>query len=272
MSIIPHLEYYPDTRPGIRRERRGRGFSYIAPDGTRIDDRSERKRLSSLGIPPAWERVWICPLSKGHLQATGRDVKARKQYRYHPEWSAFRAQKKFDDLKAFGDGLPGLRRRILRDLRNTDAGDKDFAIAAVLALMDRASLRVGTQDYARENGTFGATTLRGRHMRLENGTLNLSYQGKGGFKIEKSLKDRTLNRVLSRLDDLPGPNLMSWQDNDGTARAITSGEINGFLTDYFGNDMLTAKTFRTWSGSVAALDVAMITDKPTIQAMSEAAA
>ncbi|WP_299784054.1 DNA topoisomerase IB [uncultured Marivita sp.] len=272
MSIIPHLEYYPDSRPGIRRERRGKGFSYIAPDGTRIRDQSMRRRLSDLAVPPAWEDVWICPLDKGHLQATGRDVKARKQYRYHPDWSAFRAQQKFAHLSDFGEKLPGLRRRILRDLRNADAGDQDFAVAAVIALIDRASLRVGTPDYARENRTFGATTLRKRHLNLDPDGLCLKYQGKGGVKIEKSLNDRTLNRVLSRLDDLPGPELMSWVDDDGTPRSVTSGEVNAFLTDYLENEALTAKTFRTWNGSVAALDAALSGDKPTIKAMTEAAA
>lgn len=272
MSTIPHLEYYPDSRPGIRRERRGTGFSYLAPDGTRIRDASMRQRLSDLAVPPAWEDVWICPLDKGHLQATGRDVKARKQYRYHPDWSAFRAQQKFAHLSEFGEKLPSLRRRILRDLRNAEAGDHDFAVAAVIALIDRASLRVGTPDYARENRTFGATTLRKRHLDLDPKGLCLTYRGKGGTQIEKALKDRTLNRVFSRLDDLPGPELMSWLDEEGTPRSVTSGEVNTFLTEHLGNDALTAKTFRTWNGSVAALNVALSEERPTIKAMSEAAA
>lgn len=271
MPITPQLEYYPDTRPGIRRERRGRGFSYIAPDGTRISDSTARKRLEALAVPPAWEKVWICPLDIGHLQATGRDTKARKQYRYHPDWSAFRAERKFTHLKDFGDKLPGLRRRILRDLRRSDAGDHAFAIAAVLALMDRASLRVGTPDYARENKTFGATTLRARHLSIDNGELRLAYTGKGGARIRKSLRDKTLNRVLSRLDDLPGPDLMTWIDAEGDTRTVTSGEVNGFLTEYLEDDALTAKTFRTWNGSVAALQVALSEERPTIKAMSKAA-
>lgn len=271
MSIIPHLEYYPDSKPGIRRERRGTGFSYIAPDGTRIDSRAERRRLSGLAVPPAWEDVWICPLDKGHLQATGRDVKARKQYRYHPDWSTFRAQQKFAHLRDFGQKLPGLRRRILRDLRNADAGDQDYAIAAVIALIDRASLRVGTADYARENRTFGATTLRKRHLKIDPGGLELTYRGKGGVRIEKSLRDRTLNRVLSQLDDLPGPELMAWIDDAGEPRSVTSGDVNAFLTDFLENDALTAKTFRTWNGSVAALQAALSADEPTIKTMTEAA-
>ena len=272
MPNLPDLEYYPDSRPGIRRERRGRGFSYVAPDGTRISDTTLRQRLTDLAVPPAWEDVWICPLDKGHLQATGRDVKYRKQYRYHPDWSAFRAQLKFKHLATFGEKLPSLRRRILRDLRTNTAGDHDFAIAAVVALIDRASLRVGTPDYARDNSTFGATTLRGRHLNIEDGMLTLRYKGKGGTAIEKALRDKTLNRVFSRLDDLPGPELMSWVDENGTARAVTSGEVNAFLTTYLEDEALTAKTFRTWNGSVAALETAFSSDRPTIKAMSEAAA
>ncbi|MFA8386896.1 MAG: DNA topoisomerase IB [Pelagibaca sp.] len=270
--MLPDLEYYPDSRPGIRRKRRGSGFSYLAPDGTRIENPSVRKRLSDLAVPPAWEDVWICPLDRGHLQATGRDIKSRKQYRYHPEWSTFRAQRKFAHLADFGDKLPGMRRRVLRDLRKADAGDQNFAIAAVIALIDRASLRVGAQDNVRRNHTFGATTLRSRHLHINDGLLQLDYHGKGGTKIEKTLRDRTLNRVLSRLDDLPGPELMSWLDDSGTARAVTSGDVNDYLTSFFKDDALTAKTFRTWNGSAAALRVALQDGPPTIKAMSEAAA
>lgn len=272
MSSAAHLEYYPDNRPGIRRERRGRGFSYIAPDGTRIEQKAERARLNALAVPPAWEQVWMCPLVNGHLQATGRDVKTRKQYRYHKEWSAFRSKRKFAHLPAFGEKLPSLRSRILRELRNADAGDRTFAIAAVLALIDHASLRVGAPDYTQANKTYGATTLRKRHLSLDSHALRLSYTGKGGAKIEKTLNDRTLNRALSRLDDLPGPELMSWVDEDGAARAVTSGEINAFLTDYLENTDLTAKTFRTWNGSVAAMEIAMRDECPTIKSMIEAAA
>ncbi|MCL3882034.1 DNA topoisomerase IB [Marivita sp. GX14005] len=272
MSDAPDLIYYPDDRPGIRRQRRGRGFSYLAPDGTRIADRTERKRITALAVPPAWEDVWICPLPAGHLQATGRDARTRKQYRYHPDWTAFRAARKYDHLADFGEALPRLRRRILSDLRDNDAGDRAFAIAAVLALIDRAGLRIGTQDYARENKTYGATTLRSRHLDLSGDRLRLRYRGKGGQMVTKTLKDQTLNRVLTRLDDLPGPELIGWIDEDGAARSVTSDQINGFLTDYLDNSALTAKTFRTWNGSVAALDAALAGDKPTIKSLSEAAA
>ncbi|SEK24054.1 DNA topoisomerase-1 [Roseivivax marinus] len=272
MKAVPDLIYYPDDRPGIRREKRGRGWSYIAPDGTRIEDRAERKRLNALAVPPAYEDVWICPEPLGHLQATGRDARARKQYRYHPDWTAYRARRKFEHLAAFGAALPGLRRRIQHDLREGEAGEQSFAIAAVLALIDRAHLRVGNPDYARENETYGATTLRPRHLDLHEGGLRLTYAAKGGQRVAKTLRDRTLHRTLAQLDDLPGPTLVSWIDEDGTSRAVTSGEVNAFLSGQIGTDGMTAKTFRTWSGSVAALEVALSEEKPTIKAMSEAAA
>ncbi|WP_425071886.1 DNA topoisomerase IB [Sagittula sp. S175] len=267
--MSPSLTYYPDSRPGIRRERRGRGFSYIAPDGTRIDAAKERRRIEALAVPPAYEDVWICPLPKGHLQATGRDARERKQYRYHPDWRAWRDAQKYDQLAAFGDCLPGLRRRIRSVLRQSEAGDHDFAVAAILALLDRASLRVGHADYARENKTFGATTLRRRHLRLDGDALRLTFRGKGNKLIRKELGDATLNRVLTRLGDLPGPQLVSWLDGD-TPRAVTSDEVNAWLADSAG-DGVTAKTFRTWNGSVAALEAALRAEKPTIKGMAEAA-
>ncbi|MFD1341043.1 DNA topoisomerase IB [Litorisediminicola beolgyonensis] len=272
MQTLPDLVYYPDSRPGIRRERRGRGWSYIAPDGTRIARGTERRRLEALAVPPAYEDVWICPEPRGHLQATGRDARERKQYRYHEDWTAFRSKQKFDHLAAFGATLPSLRRRIQRDLRDGEAGEHGFAIAAVLALIDRASLRVGNSDYARENRTFGATTLRPRHLELSEDGLKLAYRGKGGTKVEKSLRDRTLNRVLGQLDDLSGPTLISWEDDDGAARQVTSGEVNAFLAGHTGVDAISAKTFRTWTGSVAALETALVEESPTIKALSEAAA
>lgn len=214
----------------------------------------------------------MCPDPRGHLQATGRDDRKRKQYRYHADWTAFRARKKFAHLAAFGAALPSLRQRILRDLRDHEAGDHDFAVAAILALLDRANLRVGNPDYARQNKTFGATTLRSRHLDLTEDEVRLDYRAKGGEKVKKRLRDRTLNRVLERLDDLDGPTLVAWEDTDGTARSVGSDTINARLADWTGEAAITAKTFRTWNGSAAALDVAMRSETVTIKAMTEAAA
>ena len=198
--------------------------------------------------------------------------KARKQYRYHADWTALRASKKFDHLVDFGTALPGLRRRILRDLRNNDAGDRSFAIAAVLALIDRACLRIGSAATARENGVYGATTLRSRHVDLSDGSIQLNYRAKGGQQVTNELRETTLNQVFAKLDDLPGQDLMTWINDDGEAQTVTAGEVNAFLTGYLENDALTAKTFRTWNGAVAALDAFFADDTPSIKALTEAAA
>ncbi|WP_299970106.1 DNA topoisomerase IB [uncultured Roseobacter sp.] len=270
-SRRPDLVYYPDTAPGIRRQRRGRGFSYIAPDGTTIARGAERQRIEALAVPPAYCDVWICPKPDGYLQATGRDARARKQYRYHPDWTAYRSLHKYDHLADFGAALPRIRRRILQDLKG-DPGDRDFAIAAVLALLDRASMRIGNPEYARENGTFGATTLRPRHVSLSGSEIKLHYPAKGGHKVRKTLRDATLNRTLARLDDLPGTSLVAWVDEAGAPHQVTSDAVNTRLVDLTGQEAVTAKTFRTWNGSVAALEAALGPGKRTITAMAEAAA
>lgn len=267
----PGLLYYPDDRPGIRRKRQGRGFSYLAPDGTRIDRGSERKRIDALAVPPAYDDVWISPKPNGHLQATGRDTRARKQYRYHPDWTEWRAQKKYDDLATFGAALPRIRRAIRAGLKE-ETGDREFALAAVLALIDRASIRVGNAEYTERNGSRGAVTLTGRHVDFEDGEIRLSYTAKGGKKVRKRLRDRTLLRALDRLADLPGGTLFTWQDDDGTLRDVGPEQINRHLSELAGQDGITAKTFRTWAGTEAALAVALDAEDLTIKAMAEAAA
>lgn len=264
------LHYYPDSRPGIRRERRGTGFSYVAPDGTRISRGAERLRIEALAVPPAYENVWICPRADGHLQATGRDTRDRKQYRYHPDWTAFRSEKKFDRLAEFGRALPGIRRRVARAL-DQEAGEQAFAIAAVIAMMDRLSIRVGNPEYADENGTFGATTLRSKHLKLNGHDLHLDYLAKGGKKVRRRVGNRKLMETLAKLHGLPGAELVTWIDEEGAPRAVSSDQVNAWLQEVTGQPGLTAKTFRTWSGSVAALEAAEIGDRITIRAMSEAA-
>ncbi|SPH19532.1 hypothetical protein ASD8599_00258 [Ascidiaceihabitans donghaensis] len=266
------LTWYPDTHPGITRRKAGRGWSYRAPDGTRIEQAAERKRIDALAVPPAYEKVWISPRPNGHLQATGYDARTRKQYRYHTDFSAFRSQTKFDDLARFGAALPSIRRKIASGIARDDLSE-DFTVAVVLRLIDRASLRVGTPDYAAENKTFGATTLRGRHVDFDAGTVHVAYTGKGGKDVRKTLQDRRLHRALHRLDDLPGGEIMQCVDGDGSLRSIGPEHVNSWLRDVTGEDGLTAKTFRTWNGSVAALDVALRSETPpTILAMTQAAA
>ncbi|MEM9013074.1 MAG: DNA topoisomerase IB [Pseudomonadota bacterium] len=270
MQICADLVYYPDSRPGIRRRRRGRGFSYTAPDGTRIADRAERARLNALAVPPAYEGVWISPLLNGHLQATGRDARGRKQYRYHEDWTAFRATSKFDCLPAFGRALPVIRRATARVLAG-EPGSQDYAIAAVVGLLDAHSLRVGSPEYAEENRTFGATTLRSHHLRLEGDSLLLSFRGKGGTKIEERVTSKRLSRTLQAVDDLPGAELVSWLDDAGQPRAVGSERLREWLSEVAGFDV-TPKTFRTWNGSLAAWAVAERPGPLTIKAMAEAAA
>ncbi len=271
MTPPDNLIYYPNDRPGIRRKRRGRGFSYLAPDGTRIEDETERARIASLAVPPAYENVWICPLPNGHLQATGNDARGRKQYRYHPDWTAHRAQDKYAHLAEFGEALPTIRRRIRRDLSG-EAGELDFAIAAVLAMLDRLSMRIGNRDYATENDTYGATTLRSQHLHLGPDALTLEFRAKGGQQVRRKVADKALNKALGKLHDLPGASLVSWLDTKGQPHDVTSDLVNHRLAEIAGHHGFTAKTFRTWAGTEAALATALRADALSVKGMAEAAA
>lgn len=264
------LVYVTDDQPGITRKKRGRGFSYTAPDGTTIARGVERKRLEALGVPPAYEDVWMCPLHNGHLQATGRDARKRKQYRYHMEWTAAQAETKFAGLVEFGNALPRIRRRVLRDLEG-EAGEQSFAFASAVALIDRTAMRVGNPDYARENGSYGALTLCGRHVQLDGNAIHLRFTAKGGKKVRRQMNDRTLARILNKINDLPGAEVLSWIDEHGAPRSLSSSGLNGYLCDASGTDGVTAKTFRTWSGTLAANEVAEKAPA-TIKDMAQAAA
>ncbi len=270
MNAPEGLVYYLDDQPGITRRKRGRGYQYLAPDGTSIDAGPERERLNALAVPPAYKDVWMSPLANGHLQATGRDARRRKQYRYHDEWAQAQSETKFAQLAEFGAVLPRIRRRVKRDLQS-EVGALPFTLAAATALIDRASIRVGNPDYTAENGSYGALTLRNRHVTLDGNRIRLRYTAKGGRKVRKQLADRSLARVLQKAGDLPGAELLSWIDEDGTPHALTSGRLNGFLAEASGTDGITAKTFRTWAGTVAAFGVAE-QGNATIKSMAQAAA
>ncbi len=271
------LIYVSDAMPGITRLRRGKGWSYRAPDGTTIERGPERERLDRLGVPPAYERVWMCPLPQGHLQATGFDARARKQYRYHTDWSAHRSGTKFSQLADFGRHLPSIRARVQRDLK-APPGDPRFALAAAATLIDRLSLRVGGEDYARENGSYGALTLRNKHVKLRDGLIALDFKAKSGHRVRRSLKDRTLLRVLEKASDLPGAELLTWVDEGGHAHALTSTALNAYLDEADGDEAVafTAKTFRTWAGTLAAFERALEAgtagEKLTVKALAEASA
>ena len=264
------LVYMTDDQPGIRRNRRGRGFTYTAPDGTTIARGAERKRLEALAVPPAYEDVWMCPLHNGHLQATGRDTRARKQYRYHVDWSAAQSETKFAGLMDFGLALPRLRRRVKRDLEE-DAGERTFALASAVALIDKTAMRVGNADYTRENGSYGAVTLRNRHVKLKGNTITLRFTAKGGKKVNRQVNDRTLAQILQKISYLPGAEVLRWIDGDGNPCALTSAALNAYIAEAAGCEGVTAKTFRTWTGTLAAYSVAE-KGGATIKAMSEAAA
>lgn len=264
------LVYVTDQEPGITRRRRGRGFSYTAPDGTTIARGSERKRIEALAVPPAYEDVWFCTNPKGHLQATGRDARRRKQYRYHAEWSASRSNEKFKELASFGNVLPTIRRRVERDLE-ADPGDTEFALAAAVKIIDRAALRVGHSDYTRQNGTYGALTLKRKHLTLDDDHTALQFTAKGGKKVKKLITDVKLQKLLHVVNDLPGATLLTWTDEGGTPHQLSSQALNAYLAEAANDTHVTAKSFRTWAGTLAAFSCAEA-GNVTIKDMAQAAA
>jgi DNA topoisomerase I len=242
------LRYVTDDRPGITRRRAGKGFSYRDPHGERISDRREIERIRRIGVPPAWTSVWICPNPRGHIQATGRDAKGRKQYRYHPEWRAVRDASKFDRLLAFGHALPTLRERIEADLALPGV-PRERILATVVWIIDRTLMRVGNEEYARANDSYGATTLRKDHVEIMGAEVALSFRGKHGKEHRADFSDRRIAAILRRCQELPGEALFSYVDELGAARSVDSGDVNDYLREIAG-DAFTVKDFRTWGGSV----------------------
>jgi DNA topoisomerase-1 len=266
------LIHSSDSEPGIRRRVRGRGFSYHHPDGSQVEG-ADLQRIRKLGIPPAYRDVWICTDPRGHLQATGIDARGRKQYRYHPDWQAVQSETKFNQLIAFGEALPALRRAVQRDLRH-EAGDLAFTRAALVLLMDRTLIRIGDPCYTAANRTFGATTLLSRHLRVEDGLVRLRFVAKGGKKVQISLRDKRLGRIFNDIGDLPGRHLFTYIDAAGEVRRLMSHDVNLWLAETTGAPV-TAKTFRTWGGTLAALEAALALPaegKLTLRTMAEAAA
>ncbi|MFA1626277.1 DNA topoisomerase IB [Rhizobium mongolense] len=268
------LVYVSDTEPGIRRQRKGRGFCYRLPDGSLVCEPQQKRRIAALGLPPAYENVWICLKKNGHLQATGFDARGRKQYRYHKDWQSFRSIAKFDQLIAFGHALPRIRRQVQRDLE-VGAENVRGVLAALTTLLDEAHLRVGSQAYLKENGTYGATTLLKRHITLVEGRIELKFRSKGGKRVGRSLRHPRLQKMLEEIADLPGRQLFIWKDETGTLKPIESGRLNSYLAEISGI-AITAKTFRTWAGSLAAFAVARNAlergKRPTVKDMAEASA
>jgi DNA topoisomerase-1 len=238
--------------PGITRKRQGRYWRYFAPDGSRITDREEIERLNSVGMPPAYERCWFCPKPNGHVQATGYDAKGRKQYRYHPGFREQQEAAKYERLAAFGRVLPKLRRKVEEDLAGKPTV-RDTVLAAIVRLIDETRMRIGNEAYAKENKSFGATTLRNRHAKVTRGQLKISFAGKHGVKRTVTLTDRNLVRIAKRTQDLPGQNLFEYVSEAGDVCPATSGDVNAYIKEAMG-DEFTAKDFRTWGASTIAFE------------------
>ncbi|HEY3334549.1 MAG TPA: hypothetical protein VGK16_04860 [Candidatus Limnocylindrales bacterium] len=243
------LRWTTDGRPGIARRRAGRGWSYRAADGTPVRDATTLARIRSLAIPPAWTDVWICPSPRGHLQATGRDARGRKQHRYHPAFREHREGAKFDRMLAFAEALPRIRERVDEDLGRPGL-PREKVLAAVVRLLELTLIRVGNEEYARLNRSFGLTTLRDRHARIEGSRLRFRFTGKSGKRHEVTIRDRRLARVVGRCQDLPGQDLLQYVDDEGEVRDVRSEDVNAYLREIAGDVDVTAKDFRTWAGTV----------------------
>ena len=244
------LRYVRDDAPGIRRRRAGRAFVYDDAGGRRIRDRETLARIKRLAIPPAWREVWICPLAHGHLQASGRDARGRKQYRYHARWRIVRDETKYARMIAFAAVLPSVRRRVDADLKRPGL-PREKVLAAVVRLLEITRIRVGNEEYARANRSFGLTTLRTRHVDIDGATLTFEFRGKGGRQHRVDVNDRRLARLVGRCQELPGQELFQYLDADGERRTVDSGDVNAYLREVTGEDF-TAKDFRTWAGTVLA--------------------
>lgn len=249
---MARLSYCDDSKPGITRRKLAHGWAYFAPDGTRITDRDEIDRLNRIGLPPAYDNAWFCPKPNGHIQAVGWDAKGRKQYRYHADFRAKQDGAKYDRCAEFGQALPALRKQVEADLKRR-ALSKERAVAAVVRLLDNGQIRVGNEAYARDNKSFGATTLRKRHAKISGDTLKLQFKAKSGKLCTLRMTDRALGRFVRKMLDLDDQHLFAWLDDDGVAHAVTSSDVNAYIRAATGEDF-TAKHFRTWAASVTAFD------------------
>ena len=247
---IVGLRYVADELPGFRRVKAGRGFRYLDRSGRAVHDQRQLGRIKSLAIPPAWTQVWICPLADGHLQATGRDARGRKQHRYHARWREVRDETKYARMTAFARALPKIRRRIAKDLKLPGL-PRNKVLATVIKLLEVSLIRVGNEEYAKENKSFGLTTMRNRHVEVNGATLHFEFRGKGGKEHEIQIENPRLARIVKSCQDLPGQELFQYIDDDGQRQGVDSDDVNAYLREISGADF-TAKDFRTWSGTVLA--------------------
>ena len=246
------LRYVSDTQPGIRRKRAGKGFVYVGTDGKTIRDAKELSRIRSLAIPPAYTDVWICPSPNGHIQATGRDARARKQYRYHPKWREVRDETKFGRMLGFSQALPKIRARLERDL-SLPGLPREKVLATVVRLLECTCIRVGNDEYAKSNRSYGLTTLQDRHVEISGSNLRFEFRGKSGKTHKVDLNDRRLARIVERCQDLPGEDLFQYLDDDEVRQTIGSGDVNEYIREISGQEF-TAKDFRTWAGTLLAIE------------------
>lgn len=247
----PGLRHADDTKPGYTRKRKNDVFQYFDVAGKRIDDPEEIERINALAIPPAYQDVWICPDKRGHLQATGRDARGRKQYRYHPRWRETRDADKYERMAEFGRALPKIRARVARDLKLPGMpGDK--VIAAIVQLLDTTLIRIGSVEYARDNQSYGLTTLRKKHVKLEAGRIRFKFRGKSGIEHDVTVENPRIRRIVQRCAELPGHDLFQYLDEEGNRHTVGSADINDYLRRASDADF-TAKDYRTWAGSVYAL-------------------
>lgn len=251
--LPPDLHYVDDTQPGITRKRLRGKFCYFDPAGQRITDPDEIKRLNALAVPPAYTNVWICADPRGHLQATGRDARGRKQYRYHARWREVRDADKYSRLRDFGLALPKLRKQ-LETLLDAPGFSRDKVMATVITLLDATLIRVGNTQYARENRSYGLTTLRSRHVEVNGSAILFQFRGKSGVEHQITVKDRRLARIIKRCLEIPGQDLFQYLDENGERHTVSSSDVNAYLQTLTGADF-TAKDYRTWAGSALALSV-----------------
>jgi DNA topoisomerase I len=244
------LVYVNDADPGVRRRRTGKGFAYYRPNGALVRDRTALARIRALAIPPAWTDVWISPVSNGHIQATGRDARGRKQYRYHAAFREQREQAKYEHMLEFAGALPAIRQQVARDM-TLPGIPRRKALATVVHLLDTTLIRVGNADYAEQNKSYGLTTLKDRHATINGGELRFDFVGKSGKRWRLQMRDRRLAKIVKTMQDLPGQHLFQYLDEDGAPQKISSSDVNTYLRDVSGAD-LTAKDFRTWAGTVLA--------------------
>jgi DNA topoisomerase-1 len=249
-DMPPDLVWVDDTLEGIRRRRAGKGFTYTGPDGARVAEPATLDRIRALAIPPAWTDVWICLDETGHIQATGRDARGRKQYRYHAQFRAHRDEAKFARLSEFGHALPAIRKQVAGDLTSRGV-PREKVLAAVVRLLEATLVRVGNEEYARANKSYGLTTLRDRHAQFSSGGLQLVFKGKHGIAASVRIQDQRLRRVVKQCQDLPGQLLFQYLDDDGQTRPVSSTDVNAYLREISGQ-AITAKDFRTWTGTLLA--------------------